>query len=320
VNAIVGAGEFRYRVEDEWGDLPEHWSFDEVAAVAVDHRDNVYVFNRGEHPMVVFDRTGAFLRSWGEGLFVRAHGLHFGPDELLYCTDAGDHTVRKCTLDGTVLLTIGTPGKPAPFMSGHPLCRCTHSALSPKGDIYVTDGYGNAKVHKYSPDGKLLFSWGDPGTEPGQFNVPHNIWCDDDGWVFVCDRENHRIQVFDGDGKYETQWNNLHRPMALSVPHGACPYCFIAEAGPELDVNLAFPNLGPRITVADRQGKPIARLAGLHAGHKPGYFVAPHGIAVDSVGDLYIAEVTRSAWTRTFPGVPIAEKLRTLQKLVHIDD
>ena len=100
-------------------------------------------------------------------------------------------------------------------MSGEPFHRCTHTALSPKGEIYVSDGYGNARVHKYTPDGKLLMSWGEPGTDPGEFNIVHNIVCDADGWVYVADRENHRVQVFDGNGKYETQWNNLHRPCAL---------------------------------------------------------------------------------------------------------
>ncbi len=112
------------------------------------------MFNRGEHPMMVFDRDGNFLRAWGEGLFPRAHGLHMAPDDTVFLTDDGDHSVRQCTLDGKVLLTLGTPGKPAPFMSGEPFHRCTHTALSPKGEIYVSDGYGNARVHKYAPDGK----------------------------------------------------------------------------------------------------------------------------------------------------------------------
>ena len=94
-------------------------------------------------------------------------------------------------------MTIGTPGKPAPAFSGDPFNRCTHTALSPKGEIYVSDGYQNARVHKYAPDGKLLLSWGEPGTAPGEFNLVHNIACDDDGWVYVADRENHRVQVFD---------------------------------------------------------------------------------------------------------------------------
>jgi DNA-binding beta-propeller fold protein YncE len=315
---VVGSGDFRFRVEEGWGALPDGWSFREVAAVAVDDKDQVYLFNRGDHPMIVFDRGGAFLRSWGEGVFARAHGLHFAPDGHLYCTDMGDHTVRKCTPEGKVVLTLGVPGKPTPAMSGRPFCRCTHSALSPTGDIYVSDGYGNACVHKYTPDGKLLLSWGECGTDPGQFNIPHNIWCDEDGWVHVADRENHRVQVFDGQGRYQTQWNNLHRPMAMCIPPGRCPYCFIAEAGPELTINRDFPNLGPRITVADRQGKALARLGGIRPGHGPGRFIAPHGIAVDSAGDLYVAEVSLTAWQSTFPDEPVPEQPRTVQKLVRL--
>jgi DNA-binding beta-propeller fold protein YncE len=102
------------------------------------------------------------------------------------------------------LQTFGIPGKPAPYMSGEPFHRCTHTAFSPQGDLYISDGYGNSRVHKFSPNGKLLFSWGEPGTDPGQFNIPHNICCDSDGWVYVADRENHRVQVFDGNGRYET--------------------------------------------------------------------------------------------------------------------
>ncbi len=212
---ILGAGEHRYRVVENWAKLPDGWQLTDVASVGVDSKDRVYVFNRGEHPMIVFDRDGKFLKSWGEGLFSRAHGLHIDADDNLYCTDDGDHTVRKCSADGKVLLTIGIPKKPAAYMSGEPFHRCTHTALSPKGEIYVSDGYGNACVHKYTPDGKLIKTWGEPGTDPGQFNIVHNIATDADGWVYVADRENHRVQVFDGNGKYEAQWNNLHRPCAL---------------------------------------------------------------------------------------------------------
>src|SRR6185436_9853177 len=123
--------------------------------------------------------------------FPRAHGLHMAPDDTVFLTDDGDHSVRQCTLDGKVLLTLGTPGKPAPFMSGEPFHRCTHTALSPSGDIYVPDG-----------------------------------------WVYVADRENHRIQVFDGNGRYETQFNNLHRPCGMFMPYCSCPICYVGELGP----------------------------------------------------------------------------------------
>ena len=104
-----------------------------------------------------------------------------------------------------------------------------HTALSPQADIYVSDGYQNARVHKYSPDGKLMVSWGEPGTDAGQFNLVHNIACDDDSWVYVADRENHRVQVFDGNGKYQTQWNNLMRPCGLFVKRGKNPLAAIGE-------------------------------------------------------------------------------------------
>src|SRR5262245_60241996 len=217
---IVGSGDYRYRVNPDWAKLPDGWSFKEVGGVGVDSHDNVYVFNRGVHPMMVFDREGNFLRSWGEGRYPRAHGVHMAPDDTMFLTDDDGHFVRKVTLDGKVLLELGVPGKPAPYMSGEPCHRCTHTALSPQGDIYVSDGYGNSRVHKYAPNGKLILSWGGPGTDPGEFNIAHNITCDPDGWVYVADRENHRVQVFDGNGKYETQWNNLHRPCGLFMPPG----------------------------------------------------------------------------------------------------
>jgi DNA-binding beta-propeller fold protein YncE len=199
----LGTATYTYEVIENWAKLPDTWSFKEVGAVGVDANDQVYVFNRGAHPMMVFDRDGNFLRSWGEGIFPRAHGLTMSPDATMFCTDDGDHTVRKCTLDGKVLFTLGIPGTPVPFMSGDPFNRCTHVAIDPRtGDFYVSDGYGNARVHKYSPEGKLLFSWGESGTDAGQFNIVHNIATDKDGWVYVADRENHRVQVFDPNGKY----------------------------------------------------------------------------------------------------------------------
>jgi hypothetical protein len=321
MSVVMGSGEHRYKPVEGWGKLPDGWSFRDVGAVAVDSKDQVYVFNRGEHPMIVFDREGNFLRSWGEGLFKRAHGLHIDEHDHLWCTDDGDHTVRKCTTDGKVLLTIGLPNKPAVYMSGEPFHRCTHTAQSPKGEIYVSDGYGNARVHKYSPDGKLLMSWGEPGTDPGEFNIVHNIATDPDGWVYVADRENHRVQVFDGNGKYETQWNNLHRPCAIycSCRGGKQPQFIIGELGPSLPVNLKVPNLGPRISIVDKQGKRIARLGGHEgAGTEAGKFMAPHGIALDSRGDIYLGEVAYTNWPQSFPGTPMPAHVRSLQKLAKV--
>ncbi|MBV8151766.1 MAG: hypothetical protein JOY59_09420, partial [Candidatus Eremiobacteraeota bacterium] len=313
----VGTPPFFYRIQDDWAKLPEGWAFGaDVAGVAVDHEDRVYAFNRGEHPVIVFDRDGSFLGSWGEGQFARPHGAHFDPKErVLYLTDDGAHVVRKCTLDGKVLLEIGVPGKPSGFLSGEPFNRCTHTALAPNGDIYVSDGYANASVHKFTAAGKLILSWGRCGSDPGEFNIPHNIVADEEGFVYVADRENHRVQVFDGNGRYQTQWNNLHRPCCLYYdPNERSVY--IGELPPHQPVNLAFPNLGPRVTIADRTGKRVGRIDE-NAGLPPNQMLAPHGIALDSRGDLYVSEVSFTAWSKyVHPGVDFPPGLRALHKLV----
>lgn len=313
MGAMMGSGDFLYEVAEGWGKLPDGWSYREVAAVGVDRKDLVYLFSRGAHPVIVFDSEGNFLRSWGEGIFKRPHGVTMGPDDTIYLTDDGDHTVRKCTLDGKVLLTLGVPGKPAPFQSGEPFNRCTHVAFSPKGEIYVSDGYGNSRVHKYMPDGKLMFSWGEPGSDPGQFNIVHNICTDKDGYVYVADRENHRIQVFDPDGKFETQWHNIHRPCALYIDTGPIPLCYLGELGPGLPVNKDIPNLGPRLSILDMEGKVLVRLGDIRSGEGPGQFIAPHGLALDSKGNLYVGEVS---WTIMGQRLDPPRELRSLQKLI----
>src|ERR1051325_3675332 len=192
--------DFQYEANDRWAKLPPGWGWTEVAAVAADSQDRVYVFNRGEHPVMIFDRQGTFLRSWGEGLFARPHGLFIGPDDAVYCTDDLDHTVRKFTPDGRLLLTLGASGQPsdtgATSMDFRTIVRAappfpcpTSLAISPDGALYVSDGYGTARVHKFAPDGRLLFSWGEPGAGPGQFRIPHGIAVNGDGIVFVADRE-----------------------------------------------------------------------------------------------------------------------------------
>jgi len=205
-----------FKAVEGWGKLPEGWHFVEVAGVAVDAKDNVFCFTRGEHPVIIFDRDGKFLRSWGEGQVRRAHGITIDADGTVWLTDDLQHTVRKFTPEGKHLLTIGDPDKPATLQGGKPFNRPTHVAICPKsGYLFVSDGYGNSRVHKYSPDGKHVMSWGEPGTDPGHFNLPHNLVTDRDGLVYVADRENHRVQIFDGQGRYQGQWNNLHRPCGL---------------------------------------------------------------------------------------------------------
>ena len=318
----LGGGEYSFEVDEGWAKIPDGIVLGDCAAVGVDSRDNVYAFNRGDHPVAVFDKDGNLLRTWGEGVFTRPHGVHVAPDDTIWLTDDGDHTVRQCTLDGRVLLTIGIPGKPSPYMAGEPFHRCTHTALSPKGDVlYVSDGYGNSRVHKYTADGRLVMSWGEPGTDPGQFNIAHNICCDPDGYVFVADRENHRVQVFDGNGRYAGQWNNMHRPSGLYLEPGKEGRMYIGEIGPDMAVNIELPNCGPRVSIYTHQGELLARLGHAHAGLAPGQFISPHGIAVDARGDIYVGEVSYTNWGRRVRarGEQLPPGLRSLQKLVKVD-
>ena len=219
--------------------------------------------------------------------------------------------MRQCTLDGEVLMTIGVPGKPAPLFSGDPFNRCTHTALDPKtGDIYVSDGYGNSRVHKYSPDGKLLFSWGAPGTDPGEFSIAHNIATDADGYVYVADRENHRIQIFDANGNFEGQWPNVHRPCGIYISPDQ--HVYVGELGWGMAVQRNVPNIGPRVSVLDRRGNTLARL-GNGYGMEVGQFISPHGICTDSAKNIYVGEVSHTNISNSGETPP--DDLRTLQRL-----
>jgi hypothetical protein len=318
MTSMLGTGEFRYRVESGWMKLPDAWDLKDVGGVAVDGEDRVFVFNRGEHPMVVFDREGTVQGSWGEAVFKRPHAVHLAPDGTIWCADEGENCIRRCSLDGEVLFTLGTPGVAAEEFSGKPFNRPTQTALTPDGDILVADGYGNARVHKYAPDGRLLLSWGGFGTDPGEFNIVHNITCDADGFVYVADRENYRIQVFDTDGKFVMQWNNLFRPCGLCMHGTRKPIFFVGELGPFLAVNRRFPNIGTRVSILDHQGRLLGRLGAPRAGTEDGTFIAPHTLALDSRGDLYVGEVSYSAWEHVFAGAARPRRIRSLQKLVRV--
>jgi hypothetical protein len=316
MTTILESGDFRYEVKMDWAKLPEGWSFHEVADVAVDSKDRVYVFSRGKHPLIVFDREGNFLSSWGEGVFKRPHGVTVGPDETLYCADDGDHTVRKCTLDGKILMTLGTPDQPAPAWSGHPFNRPTKVAVDPKtGEFYVTDGYGNSRVHKYSPDGKLLFSWGQPGTEPGEFNIVHTVCLDKEGLVYVADRENDRVQIFDPKGKYITQWNNMHRACGLYITGGRRELVYVGELATAVPVNKGMPKIGSCISIFNTKGKRLARLGDVLPGEAPNQFISAHSLTVDVHGDIYVGEVS---WTAMGSKLSPPRELRSLRKLIKV--
>jgi DNA-binding beta-propeller fold protein YncE len=323
---MTGANKIEYEVIEGWERLPEGWSFVEVAGVATDSRDRVYAFNRGEHPMIVFDADGRFLDAWGEGVFTNPHGIHIGPDDRIYCADNFDHTVRIFEPDGSLLQTLGEkdqpsatgfePGKSPVQQSAGPFNRVTNVALSRTGDLFVADGYGNARVHKFSADGEHEFSWGEPGTGPGEFVLPHAIAVDRADRVYVADRENSRIQVFDTTGRYITQWRHVTRPDDLYID--ADENLFVAELGERagLGRNAEVAPHAPhaRVSVLTLDGEVQTRFGGEDP-VAPGSFFAPHGIWADSQGDLYVSEVTYSAGGR-WGMVPL--DCHSLQKFVRI--
>lgn len=319
--------ELHYQALECWAKLPAGWSLTEVAAVAVDSHDRLFAFDRGEHPVMVFDGDGTLLTTWGENLFVRPHGIFIGPDDAIYCTDDVGHTVRKFTPDGRLLMTLGNAGQPSDTgatsidfrtirRSGPPFHYPTNVALSPQGEIYVSDGYGNARIHKFAPDGRLLLSWGEPGDGLGQFCVPHGIAVHADGTVWVADRENSRVQIFTTDGKFVDQWNDVARPCQVTFDGDG--NLWLAELGYRAGMwpGTAAPSpaaTGGRVSVFAADGRLLARFGGGDNPTAPGDFFAPHGICIDSRGDVYVAEVATSAGGNR--GL-VSPDCHTLQKLV----
>ncbi len=307
---IVGAGDFQYRPVPGWETMPDNWKFVDVAGIAVDSQDRLFVFNRGGHPIIVFDRDGNFLSSWGEGDFVRPHGLHIGSDDMVYATDDNGHTVRKYTPEGELVMALGD-GTPSDTgmrdfdyrqitHGGDPFRYPTNIALTPDGSIYVTDGYGNARVHKFSAEGELQLSWGGPGEGPGEFNLPHGIALDSAGRVYVADRENSRVQIFSAQGEFITEWTHLSRPMQVFID--SADNVFVAEVGRKAGLfpwQEAGPNpSGGRVTVLTTDGEIVTRWGNGDNPGTPGDFFAPHDICVDSEGSIYVGEVVWAAGGR----------------------
>jgi hypothetical protein len=331
---IVGDGAHRYEVVEGWEQLPNGWSHGDVAGVATDSQDRVYVFNRSEHPVIIYDRDGTFLDTWGDlATYPRPHGITI-VDDIVYLVDATDQTVRKCSLDGEILLTLGESGQvsdtgyvaSAPSnlttiaRSAGPFNVPTRLAVGPSGDLYVADGYGNARVHRFSADGNLLQSWGAPGSEPGQFNLVHSVWVHTDGRVFICDRENDRIQIFGPTGELLAVWTNVTRPGDLFISTDGTVY--IGEMGWEQGLpNMAgriLPEDRPsRLTIRDIDGNILSAWGGPDPCASDG-FSAPHGLWVDSRGDVYVGEVTQTALSRFYKRTTWHEGCHSLIKFARI--
>jgi DNA-binding beta-propeller fold protein YncE len=263
---VVLLGDRRYAVVRPWGVLPAHIEYGVVSHVAVDSRDNVYVFQRGDPPVVVFDPAGGHLQSWGSGLISDPHGIFISPDDQVMLVDRDSHQVMGFDTSGNVQFTLGDRRHPqlqAPF--NHP----ADVAVAPSGDIYVADGYANSAVHRFSRNGELKRTWGRPGSGAGEFTTPHAVWVDREGRVLVADRENNRVQVFTADGDYLDSWGNHYHPMDIYV---------------DADGLIYVTDQIPRLSVLAADGRLIGRC-------RPVLYGA-HGVWGDSRGNLYLAEAS----------------------------
>ncbi|MGF6529416.1 DNA-binding beta-propeller fold protein YncE [Paraburkholderia sp. GAS206C] len=289
-----------------WGG--ETWDRD-VTGVAVDSHDRVYVLRHGDVPVTVFQSDGTVLDRWGQGCFSRRpHFISIGNDNRIYIADDGGHRVYVFDLAGSLLETIGSgsPSEtgydthaPNPEISfdriegGPPFNRPTKAAPWRNGELFVSDGYRNCRVHRFSADRQLLHSWGGPGAGEGCFVIPHSVAVDNEGRVFVCDRENDRIQIFSSDGLLLDVWNDVQRPADVALDRRGYVYVTELPRGP---LDLKSWRLGRagqespgRVTIRSSNGTIVAKVV------CPGVeFLAPHAIAVDSTGAIYVSEVPES--------------------------
>lgn len=260
-----------YEAVPNFFQLPAGENFVEVAGVAVNSKGHIYVFHRGRHPLIEFDASGKFIRSVADDLFVTAHMVRVDADDNIWTTDIGAHVVLKLSPEGRVLLSLGRmrlPGDDVLHFN-----QPTDVAFDQGGNIYVADGYGNSRVLKFNRYGNLVFGWGMKGSGPGQFDLPHSIAIDED-LVYVADRENERIQIFDLNGHYLREWKLGHPFGLFATPDH---YIYMSDA------------IAGRILKINKDGKVIGVLDG--PAHDNGRHFDPHLIAVDKDGSIFTAEV-----------------------------
>ena len=307
----------RFELVPDWEKCPHGAEYEhlDVADVACDSRDRVYLHTRRGDRVMVYDEDGNFIKKWGDGVFSMAHGIAIHED-IVYCTDNADSVIRVFDLDGNFQWMLGEPKQVSDTGYGAgdgrkpeihhnefveraagPFNGCCNVAIARNGDIFVADGYGNARIHHFDKDRTLINSWGEVGTGPGQFHLPHGIALDNDENVIVCDRENDRIQIFDRAGNLLHIWTDILRPTDVTV--GKDGLIYVSELWRPLEPGqgsfvhgYAEHDLPGRLTVFHPDGTIAARWgADSENRAAPGNFIAPHGLAVDSKGILYVAEV-----------------------------
>jgi DNA-binding beta-propeller fold protein YncE len=285
-------GLLKYRVNIRFGEepdtMPDGWKFGRVSAVSVDSKGEVYVFHRGDKAdsLIVFDGKGKYLRSWGRGMFGNEHGLRVDPEDNIWITDNGDHQVMKFDRSGKVLLTLGIKGKAG--TDEKTFNRPTDIAFARTGDFYVSDGYGNSRVVKFSKQGKYLMTWGKRGTGPGEFNTPHSIAVDSKGRVYVSDRENNRIQIFDANGEFLKQWTHLGATQNIFITPKDEVWVITHRNNIE---NITYDTLAGRIMRVDLETGKI-----LGAMESPG-----HWLHVAPTNEIFIGSLTGNVF-RWYPG------------------
>ena len=284
------AGSFRYEVDTEWGDPPDESTFAECAGVSVDAYDNVWAVNIPTGELMIFDPTGSLLRGWPHK-YENVHGVDFDPEGNVYLVNLKEHEVIKYSAAGDQLMTMGTKGVPSDTgyslqkgketgwkhpvdQAGHPFNVPSGVRLAPNGEVYVSNGYANCRVHRFSATGELLQSWGEPGKEgPGQFHLVHGLFIDSRNRVLICDRMNDRIQIYNLDGEFIEMWTDFFMPSNI-------------HEGP--DGEIVVTEHSGRVTVLDLDGTILGRWGNAD---NTGLFSWPHGLAIDSVGNIYVGQV-----------------------------
>lgn len=277
----------------------KRWNVKEVAGLGVDERDQVYLLTRVQPPVIVMSKDGRVLDWFGNQVFIRPHGMYLNTDGSVLGVDDGGHAVYRFNPQHELVQVIGTRGVPSDTgcvnkdyrtiqHSAGPFNYPTRLTRDSDGMIYVTDGYGNARVHKFDPKGNLIMSWGEPGDAPGCFNLPHGIAIDKNGLLYVADRQNHRIQRFDTNGKFIDQWTGLHRPSDVWIDKD--DNVFVAEC----KRSSVFSDKPSRISIFNMDGELKARLGGNDFYELSQGSHCAHGMVVDSEGSLYIGEVGKN--------------------------